>query len=266
MEYFLQGLVSKGSSRPLVCIFLLLITLSSVVSAEGWQSNEYIVDSFNKITMKDVSLKKWQTAIYYQIKHHVDDIPLHEKLVAIQLQQLQDITGLIIQPANALHKANMTIVLTTEKQLKTDIQHYLKLTDLSKIKALSRNQIGVTSLLTNQNGYIEHSIVVIPTDRARAYGRLLTSFSEMLARALGMQYHSTDVYPSIFNGRSVDVFLTGLDYIMLKLLYDQRVKPGKDVAKMKQLLASILKEKNYQHDIGEATLAVRKNGLNRLIN
>lgn len=266
VEFSLQVLFKKQISKFSVCIFLLLVTLCTVVNAESWQSNDYIVESFHKITMQDVSLKKWQTSIYYQVEHHVDDVSLHENLVVIQLKQLQDITGLIIRPADLAHKANMTIVLTTENQLKADIKHHFKLTDLSKVESLARNKIGITSLLANQQGYIEQSIVIIATDRARAYGRLLTSLSEMLSRALGMQYHSTDVYPSIFNGRSVDIFLTGLDYMMLKLLYDQRIKPGADVIKMKLLVASILNEKGYQYDIAEAALAVRKSGLSRLIN
>lgn len=265
MEQFFLLLANNHKSKFGLFI-LLLVCLSPVVHAEHWQSKAYISASFNKITMKNVPLKKWRNPIYYEIEHHVDDVSLHEKLVVIQLKQLQEITGVVIQPATSAHKANMTIVLTTENKIKTDIQHYFNVTDERTIENLSKNKIGVTSLMTNKDGYIQQSTVIIPTDRARAYGRLLTSFAEMLSRAMGMQHHSTDVYPSIFNGRSIDTFLTGLDYVMLKLLYDVRIKPNIEGAKIQQLVLSILNETNYQRFIEGADLAVRQNGLNRLIN
>lgn len=248
--------------------FISFITLSFAVHlhAAPWQSNDYILTSFNKIALNGAKIKKWQTPIYYQITHHVDDIQLHEKIVSTHLNQLQQITGLKIQPADSSHKANLTIVLTTEKQFENDARRYFKLDNTYKIQAITDHKLGATSILTTKSGAIKQSIVIIPTDRARAYARLLTSFSEMLTKALGLQYRSEDVFPSIFNQRSIDSYLTGLDYVMLKLLYDKRIKPGMNSRNLQHLAQSIIKEKNYQQHISEASLAVKQSGLNTLLN
>lgn len=271
MGNFFQGFIStnrlKTSYYLLTTIcFTLLSFASSSAHATSWQSNDYILESFNKIAMNGSKVKKWQAPIYYQIAHHVDDIELHEKLVAMHFKQLQQITGLKIQPADLSHKANLTVVLTTEKQFSSDAKHYFNLIDPKKIDAITRYKIGATSLFTNTNGYIEQSVVIIPTDRARAYARLLTSFSEMLTKALGLQYRSESVAPSIFNQRSTNVSLSGLDYVMLKLLYDNRIRPSMNGVDVQQLVKSILSEKKYQNHIFKANVAVMQNGFNLLFN
>ena len=171
-----------------------------------------------------------------------------------------------IRPADASHKANLTIVLTSENQFRSDIKKYFKLRDLNTIRAIAGKNIGATSISATKTGSIKQSIVIIPTDRARAYGRLLTTFAEMLTKSVGMQYQSVDVFPSIFNHRAADRYLTGLDYVMLKLLYDRRIKPGMNSQRIRQLISSIIKEKSYQHHIYGASLSVKQSGLNTLVN
>jgi len=246
--------------------FLILLFLTPSAHADHWSSNDYILSSFNKIAVKNSKVNKWQSPIYYQIIHHVDDISLHENLVATHLNQLQQITGLQISPADNSHKANFTIVLTTENNLKSDVGRYFNIRSDNDINVLTNNKIGVTSLLTNKRGYIKESVVVIPTDRARAYGRLLTSFSEMLTKGLGLQNRSAGVTPSVFNAYTVDEFLTGLDYVMLKLLYDKRIKPTMNYKQIQQVSSSILNERHYQHQILGAEIAVKTSGLYTMIN
>jgi hypothetical protein len=240
--------------------------LATQLHAENWQSDHYILSSFNKIALNGNKIKKWQAPIYYRIKHHIGDIALHEKLVSTHMYQLQQITGLKIRPADPFHKANLTIVLTNEQQFRGDIKNHFKLNNPNTIRAISGNNIGATSINATRDGVIKQSTVIIPTDRARAYGRLLTTFAEMLTKAVGMQYQSVDVFPSIFNYRATDRYLTGLDYVMLKLLYDKRIKPGMNSQRIHQLIPSIIKEKTYQHYINEASLSVKQNGLNTLVN
>ena len=254
------------ANKPNFTLIVVVSCLSFPVHASPWQSPDYILNSFNKIALGGSQLKKWRQPIYYQIAHHVDDIELHEKLVALHLEQLQLYIELPILPANSEHKANMTIVLTTEEKLNSDVGYYFKLTDTNKINEIIKNKIGVTSIRSNREGYIEESVIVIPTDRARAYGRLLTSFAEMLTRGIGMQNHSNEVSPSIFNGDSVNGELTGLDSVMIKLLYDQRIQPGMNEKGIQALGKSILNEKKYKKFINEADVQVRQCGLNSLLN
>lgn len=253
--------------RPIInIIFIIGLLFSTHLSAAPWQSDRYILSSFNKIALNGSKVKKWQTPIYYQIKHQIADRELHEKLVSTHMEQLRQITGLTIKPASKYHKANFTIVLTDEHQFNSDIRKHFKLKDLNTVRSLSNNNIGATSISTTSSGAIKQSIVILPTDRARAYGRLLTSLAEMLTKAIGMQFQSPGVFPSIFNYRSTDRFLTGLDYMMLKLLYDKRVRPGMSSHRFTKLASSMIKEKTYRNHIRQASLAVRQSGLNTLVN
>jgi len=265
---FSNWLNGHGKNRFLAIrnCFLILLFLTPSAHASHWSSSDYILASFNKIAVKNSQVNKWQGPIYYQIIHHVDDIELHDDLVATHLKQLQQITGLHISPADDRHKVNFTIVLTTENNLKSDVGRYFNIRSDNEVNVLTNNKIGVTSLLTDKRGYIKRSVVVIPTDRARAYGKLLTSFSEMLTKGLGLQNRAVDVTPSVFNAYTVDEFLTGLDYVMLKLLYDKRIKPTMNYKQIQQVSSSILSERHYQHHISGAEMAVKTSGLYTMIN
>ena len=88
----------------------------------------------------------------------------------------------------------------------------------------------------------------------------------MLTKGLGLQNRVTGVTPSIFNTYTVDEFLTGLDYVMLKLLYDRRIKPTMNYNQIQQVSNSILNEKHYQRHILGAEAAVKTSGLYSMVN
>ena len=85
-------------------------------------------------------------------------------------------------------------------------------------------------------------VVIIPVDRARARGKLPACVVEELTQVLGLPNDSEKVFPSVFNDRSIDDFLTGLDVLLLKMLYDPRIKPGMDETTVRPLLREISAE------------------------
>ena len=260
--------------RTTISSLLIMLTLawSSSVIAIHWHANEYITNSFVAVTLSEKSqdstagIKKWQKPIYYEIKHHIDDIELHERLVALHFSQIRDITGLKIQPADQLHPANLTIVLTSEKRYQQDIAHYFKLDENAKTTKEMAKKIGSASLFTRRDNSIQQAAVVIPTDRARAEARLLATLSEMLTQVLGFPNRSTSVYPSVLNDRARDHFLSGLDYLMLKILYDDRVQSGMSSIKTRETVNRIIAERSFQDQIKTAELVVKQQGLYPLLN
>jgi len=233
-------------------LFMLCLAWTPFATATHWQANEYITDSFVAVTLNEkakgsvAGIKKWQKPIYYEIKHHINDAELHERLVALHFSQIRQITGLTIEPADRQHPANLTIVLTSEKRYQQDIAHYFKLDENSKATKAMAKKIGSASLLTRRDNSIQKAAVVIPTDRARAEARLLASLSEMLTQVLGFPNRSTKVYPSILNDRSRDHFLSGLDYLMLKILYDERVQSGMSSRKTREAVNQIIAESSFR--------------------
>ena len=253
-------------------LFMLCLAWSAPATAKHWQSTEYITNSFVSVALSEqasglhTGIKKWQQPIYYEIKHHIADIELHEKLVALHFSQLRDITGLSIQPANKQHPANLTIVLTSENHYQRDIAHYFNLDENEKTTKEMAKKLGSASLYTRRDKSIQQAAVVIPMDRARAQARLLSSLSEMLTQVLGFPYRSTKVYPSVLNDKSRDHFLSGLDYLLLKILYDDRVQSGMTSIKTRETVNQIIAETSFQDQIKMAELAVKQQGLYPLLN
>ncbi|OUR65915.1 hypothetical protein A9Q79_02750 [Methylophaga sp. 42_25_T18] len=248
------------------------LTWTPFATATHWHANEYITDSFVAVTLNEkakgsvAGIKKWKKPIYYEIKHHINDVELHERLVALHFSQIRQITGLTIEPADRQHSANLTIVLTSEKRYQKDIAHYFQLDENAKTTKAMAKKIGSASLYTRGDNSIEHAAVVIPTDRARAEARLLSSLSEMLTQVLGFPNRSTSVYPSVLNDRSRDHFLSGLDYLMLKILYDERVQSGMSSRKTRAAVNKIIAESSFQDQIQSAELVVKQQGLYPLLN
>lgn len=265
--------ITKGLRLNIIFyLFMFFLTWTTSASATHWHTKEYIADSFVAVTMNEKAkgsvgeIKKWQKPIYYEIKHHIDDIELHERLVAVHFSQISEITGLKIQPANRQNPANLTIVLTSEKRYQEDIAHYFKLEENGKITKSMAKKIGSASLFTRGDNSILKAAVVIPTDRARAEARLLASLAEMLTQVLGFPNRSTKVYPSVLNDKSRDHFLSGLDYLMLKILYDDRMQSGMASSKTRATVNQIIAENSFQDQIKSAELAVKKQGLYPLLN
>jgi hypothetical protein len=50
------------------------------------------------------------------------------------------------------------------------------------------------------------------------------------------------VYPSIFNDQSIDGYLSGLDYVLLKLLYHPKIKAGVKEETVRSIVPEILLE------------------------
>lgn len=254
------------------CLFALLVSFSSLVHAGGvphWQSPEYLMNSFidiglgNEHTPQKSPVRKWNGPINYFIVHRVGDDELHSRLIRTHFEQLAEITGLSIRPAESQKAANYTVVLSGENQLKDDLLTYFDWRSPTQRDKFFREAICLGIFATQYN-VINRAVVIIPVDRARAKAKLVACVVEELTQVLGLPNDSEKVFPSIFNDFSTDVYLSGLDYLLLKMLYDPRVKAGMDEATVRPVLRRIIDDLQRENKLGTAEKEVMSRGLWRL--
>jgi len=229
-------------------LFWLLMTQFIVnATAVDWHQANYIVDSFFEIALKNEYLEKGQSVrkwpangIRYHYVHRVADNRFHEELTELHLGHLQMITGLPIKPAKSSKDASLLIVFSREESLKNDLQQFFDMRSASEREDFFRHSVCLGRFSTNADGAIQKAVVIIPVDRARGRGKLVDCIVEELTQVLGLPNDSDKVFPSIFNDRSIDHLLSGLDYILLKILYDQRLRIGMNKAEALPVVQSIV--------------------------
>jgi len=258
--------------RHLLFIAACSFSTPSFSEQTHWQRPNYIVDSFIEIALKNeyskvVSpLRKWQQPIYYFIEHRTADEQLHTKITNLHLAHLSNITGLKIIPTDNADKANLTIIFSTEKQLTQELKSDFKLLDEQQILKFSRQSVCLANFATNTDNSIHKAIVIIPVDRARAHAKLLSCVVEELTQVLGLPNDSDNVFPSIFNDKSHNDYLSGLDYLLLSLLYHPQIKAGMIQKKVKPILRSIIESPKFKQQIEQANHLVNQQGIFLLLN
>lgn len=229
----------------------LLATWAQPVAGAGtakWKSVDYVVDSFVNIALgsehgeRRRQTRKWAVPIRYALVHNTGDEALHEHLVATQFAHLAALTGLSIAPAEDPAKANFRIVLSSEPRLREDFRRHLGWDSAPEREKFYRETVCVAHFASRRNGRITRAVAVIPVDRARSRGKLLSCFVEELTQVLGLPNDSDKVFPSVFNDHSIDDYLSGLDVVLLRILYDPRVLPGMDEAEVRPLARRIAEE------------------------
>ena len=106
---------------------------------------------------------------------------------------------------------------------------------------------------------------MIPVDAALARADLASCVVEELTHAMGLGNDTVQPLPSIFSRKFNGAFLSGLDHLVLKMLYDPRVKPGMKEKTALPVLKTIAAE--YERDglFATADSDAAKNGLARLM-
>lgn len=229
--------------------FLAGATLARSAESAHWKSIDYLVDAFVEIALgsehevKRRQVRKWTTPIRYALIHQAGDTALHERLIRTHFAQLSEITGVDIAPAAGGVAANYLVVLTSESRLMDDFQRYFGWNSAAERERFYRETVCLgTFSSSRRTGRITRAVVIIPVDRARARGKLPACVVEELTQVLGLPNDSDKVFPSVFNDRSTDVFLSGLDVLLLRLLYDPRIKHGMEEAELRPLIRTIAGE------------------------
>lgn len=257
-RYLLFGLLLGGPAS------------TSAADRAHWQSGGYLVDAFVEIALKSEyspkpgQVRKWITPVNYFIVHQVADEDLHQRLIGTHFEHLAGITGVTIRPAENQAAANYLIVMTSEDMLMQDMRTYLGWRSAARREKFFRESVCVSTFSIKVKGPIFRAVVIIPVDRARARGKLVACVVEELTQVMGLPNDSDKVFPSVFNDRSTDVFLSGLDLLLLKMLYDPRVAAGMDEDAVRPILRQIATEFERDDRFATAEKAAAEGGLSAL--
>ena len=253
-----------------VCI--LLFCHNAFAENVHWQQSDYIHNSFIDIALNneyssDVSsLRKWTQPIFYSIIHRTADKDLHQRITESHLDHLARITGLDIRPVVTESAPNLTIIFSTEKLISQELKQDFLLNNQQQIVVLSRHSVCLARFSVHPDSSIKQATVIIPVDRARAHAKLLSCVVEELTQIMGLPNDSDKVFPSIFNDKSHDDYLSGLDFLLLKLLYRPEIKAGMNVEQVNKQLSRIIPEEEFQQLIKDSEQLVHQYGLYRLLN
>lgn len=234
---------------------VLLLGGGSVIAAANdtaWKPSVFLVDSFVEVALKSNypvrqhPVRKWTAPVKYFIVHNAGEEDLHRRMVRAHFEHLAAITGLSIQPVESSMAANFLVVLTSEDRLEAELLRYYRTDSALQNEALFRHSTCLATFAAERKGSIVRAVAMIPVDRARASGALASCMVEELTHAMGLPNDSLKDLPSIFSRRSGYAFLSGLDYLMLKMLYDPRVKAGMSEKTALPILRTIAEE--YERD------------------
>lgn len=233
-----------------------------------WQDSKYLLKAFNEIALKNEYQKtnqrilKWQRPIRYQFEyHHLKTNLLVENLFNTHLKHLSEITHHSILPVNKTIP-NLVIHLTEDEEYANVIKRFTG----STVKNIERNSHCMGSFKTNQHNEIIQAQIVLPLDHVFSRGLLVACVVEETTQIMGLPNDSDWVNPSIANDASKVELLTGLDYILLKLLYDTNLKAGMDLKQSQPILKRKIIQLKASNEINRANNKVNASGLYLLVN
>ncbi|BBT80703.1 hypothetical protein WP8S18E11_23690 [Aeromonas veronii] len=243
---------------------LLLLAGHSAQADERWQSDSYLTESFMAIAMereygeaRQTRFARWQQPIRLLLVNESGDKPLQADVVKIQAAHLARITGHPISMVSS--KPNLTLIMTDYSKMKSWANRTMG-GDPSVGMALKEG-LCLANFATNAKHEISRATIIIPVDYSRAKGRFLDCVVEEFTQVMGLPNDSDKVFPSIFNDNSIDSFLTGLDYVLLKMAYHPALKPGMSSDEVRAALPIALADLRAKGEIREANRRVQQQSL-----
>ena len=251
------------TSRGLLAL-LLLLAGHSAQADERWQSDSYLTESFMAIAMereygeaKQTRFARWQQPIRLLLVNESGDKPLQAEVVKVQAAHLARITGHPISMVTA--KPNLTLIMTDYSKMKSWANRTMG-GDPSVGMALKEG-LCLANFATNAKHEISRATIIIPVDYSRAKGRFLDCVVEEFTQVMGLPNDSDKVFPSIFNDNSIDSFLTGLDYVLLKMAYHPALKAGMSSDEVRAALPIALADLRAKGEIREGNRRVQQQSL-----
>ncbi len=253
----------RCASRGLLAL-LLLLAGHSAWADERWQSDSYLTESFMAIAMereygeaRQTRFARWQQPIRLQLVNESGDKPLQADVVKVQAAHLARITGHPISMVTA--KPNLTLIMTDYSKMKSWANRTMG--GAPSVGMALKEGLCLANFATNAKHEISRATIIIPVDYSRAKGRFLDCVVEEFTQVMGLPNDSDKVFPSIFNDNSIDSFLTGLDYVLLKLAYHPALKAGMSSDEVRAALPLAIKDLRAKGEIREANRRVQQQSL-----
>ncbi|WP_158014626.1 DUF2927 domain-containing protein [Salinivibrio kushneri] len=262
--------MSHSYSRLLLRAILLgfCLTVTPVMAnQQPWQSPDYIVEAFYRIAFQseyvqgEQGVRKWDGPIRYHVAHPISASQLHDDLVTYHVAHLETLTGIDFISTPTPQRANLTIMFTNHERFLDDARKQFNNADVSPLN----DAVCAANFRINQHGAIHHAAVVIPVDLARSKGKLVACVVEELTQIMGLPNDDDRVFPSIFNDRTPQQLLTGLDGLLLRLLYLDEIEAGQDWQTAQTIIQPVVEQWASDGTIDNAHRSVKTGELYRLL-
>jgi hypothetical protein len=220
-----------------VAAVLVLLILPGAPARADDLSDEKILRDFDVVAFRnemyvlpDPRVQKWVGPVRVFVR---EDTPVDRPVARIldgHLKRLADVTGLDIDTVADEAHANFIIVFTVRERYVETALEALGRAPPAHHDAVARrlpttNCVGLYRL-DEKSGRMQKATVIIPLDHARATGRVRRCIVEETTQSMGLPNDDKEVYPSVFNDSSRLDDLTEHDILLLRLLYDSRMKAG----------------------------------------
>ena len=254
--------------NALMLIFLSLPGIAKDLSPENnWQKADYIEQSFTEIALRNEykkhtgQVRKWQDAIKIWVDHRVTDSGLLDKLTRLHIQDLNRITGHPIELVTRRDQANLVLVYTRYADMPATAMTLMG----KQVKPALAEALCLANITTTTEQVIKRASIIIPVDEASSRAKLVDCVVEELTQIMGLVNDSEKVYPSVFNDKSINDLLSGLDYVLLKILYDKKLTPGMSEQQSLQQVRQIIQRMQQDGTLDRASSEVRQSGLYSLL-
>ncbi|WCN15536.1 DUF2927 domain-containing protein [Marinomonas mediterranea] len=265
----MPNIVRKHSLLILCSIWSCLFS-HGTFAIERWQHDAYIENSFIKIALEreykktaNPKIIRWEQPVKIFFSSDAGDSAFQKELLSVHAQHLSHITGLPIDFTLDPEEANLYAIFTYYNQMEDKVRQYAG--DPNKSRKALDEALCLGKIFTNTHSEITKSVIIIPVDYARQKARFLDCIVEEITQLLGLPNDSGDVFPSIFNDVSTDIYLSPLDYLLLRTLYSPRLKTGLNVTQTKAILPDIMKDLHQTKEIENAINLVQEYSLKRYL-
>ena len=197
--------------------------------------NEYIIKNNEFIPQEKASnLKRWNRAIKINIIHGENSsnkqIKIDKKNISIFTRRLASITGLEMSISKV--NANFIILfldLDERRDFGQKLSQLMPQLTPAMIKIITSSPrstfCSAFSLSEPPKNYeYTAALVLIKSEHSKVMRK--SCIHEEMAQSLGLTNDSKSARPSIFNDDEEFALLTRHDELLLKILYDKRLKPG----------------------------------------
>ncbi len=230
----------------------LLVVVASCVFCTGFEEpfGVSLERSFELIALQNeygpkrwMPVRKWvkPVAIFMDSRAGLKEVQL--QLTQEHIANLSRITGHKIYLVHQKKNANLILVFERESLLQPLVKELLP--GQTFTDKFLNTMVCFGNFKVNRNHEIYKAVVVIPTDRARSVAKLPACIVEELTQVMGLVNDSVDVYPSIFNDKSIDDELSQHDIRLLQILYHQNIKAGMPRAEVMPIVRGLITKQEY---------------------
>jgi len=235
-----------------------LLTSLSVMAASpntSWQDKQYIEQSFYDIALQAEYrseqvlnvVKRWARPLRVWMYSGSGDAGKQRILLQTHFLRLARITGLPVKFVERKNEANVQVFFAANRELKHLATHEMS----AKAYQVLQDSVCLGSIRFNRRSEITRGTVLIPVERVKALGKLDACVVEEVTQMLGLINDSRTVKHTVFSDLTDYDQLTGLDYLLIKLLYSPYLRSGMNAREAAPLI-------RHQLELWELTGEIRR--------